>query len=46
MYIAILKGQSAKEVMTESYPIWAGAMSLILMIALLFAYKKVSTKTI
>ncbi len=44
MYLATSKGQSAKDVMDESYPLWIGAVALVFVVGLLMIYKKVCEK--
>jgi membrane protease YdiL (CAAX protease family) len=41
LYIATQKGQSAKDVMDESYPLWVGGIALIAVVGLMITYKKV-----
>ncbi len=41
MYVATSKGQSAKDVMDESYPLWIGAVALITVVGLMIVYKKI-----
>lgn len=46
MYYATSKGQSAKEIMNESYPIWMGVVALIIVMYFMIRYKKVCEKLI
>ena len=46
MYLATSKGQSAKDVMDESYPLWIGAVALITVIGLMIVYKKICDRKI
>lgn len=44
MFWAVKKGQSAKDSMDESFPIWVGGIALMAVIGLLIFYKKVCDK--
>ena len=41
LYWATQKGQSAKDAMDESYPLWVGGIALIAVVGLMMTYKKV-----
>jgi hypothetical protein len=41
LYWATQKGQSAKDAMDESYPLWVGGIALIAVVGLMITYKKV-----
>jgi hypothetical protein len=41
LYMATQKGQSAKDAMDESYPLWVGGIALIAVVGLMITYKKV-----
>jgi membrane protease YdiL (CAAX protease family) len=46
MYIAIKQGASPKDTMNDSFPLWLGAVALVLTIALMVVYKKVCDNSI
>lgn len=41
MYFAIKSGQDASQSMNDTFPLWIGAVTLVMMIGLLIVYKKV-----
>jgi membrane protease YdiL (CAAX protease family) len=41
LYWATQKGQSAKDAMDDSYPLWVGGIALIAVVGLMITYKKV-----
>ncbi|MCX6210208.1 MAG: CPBP family intramembrane metalloprotease [Bacteroidetes bacterium] len=44
MYFAIKSGEDATKTINETYPLWLGGVTLIIMIGLLMVYKKVCDK--
>ena len=44
MYFATRAGKNAQETINETFPLWVGAVALVVMIALLSIYKKICEK--